>query len=69
MRQLAKQQLTGIRGGRLHLDDRVILLAEPVRGRVDAYLNYRAATWPTSVNAYLFIHARSWKTTRPVTSY
>ena len=68
MRQLAQLQLTDIRGGRLHLDDRVILLAEPVRDRVDAYLTYRAATWPTSVNAYLFIHARSWKTTRPVTS-
>ena len=35
---------------------------------MDAYLTYRAATWPASVNAYLFIHARSWKTTRPVTS-
>ena len=68
MRQLARLQLTDIRGGRLHLDDRVILLAEPVRDRVDAYLTYRAATWPASVNAYLFIHARSWKTTRPVTS-
>ena len=68
MRQLARLQLTDIRGGRLHLDDRVILLAGPVRDRVDAYLTYRAATWPASVNAYLFIHARSWKTTRPVTS-
>jgi hypothetical protein len=69
MRQLAKLQLTDIRGGRLHLDDRVILLAGPVRDRVDAYLSYRTATWPTSVNAHLFIHARSWKTTRPATSY
>jgi hypothetical protein len=68
MRQLARLQLTDIRGGRLHLDDRVILLAGPVRERVDAYLSLRAATWPASVNAYLFIHARSWKTTRPVTS-
>jgi hypothetical protein len=69
MRQLARLQLVDIRGGRLHLDDRVILLAKPVRDRVDAYLSYRAATWPASVNAYLFIHARSWKTTGPVTSY
>jgi hypothetical protein len=66
-RQLAKLQLTDIRSGRLHLDDRVILLAEPVRDRVDTYLSYRAATWPASVNARLFIHARSWKTTRLVT--
>jgi hypothetical protein len=68
MRQLARLQLTDIRGGRLHLDDRVILLAGPVRERVEAYLGYRAASWPTTVNAHLFIHARSWKTTRPVTS-
>ena len=68
MRQLARLQLTDIRGGRLHLDDRVILLAGPVRDRVGAYLNYRAATWPATVNAHLFIHARSWKFTSPVTS-
>ena len=69
MRQLARLLLTDVRGGRLYLDDRVVLLAGPVRERVSAYLSYRAATWPASVNAYLFIHARSWKTTRPVTSY
>lgn len=68
MRQMAELQLTDIRGGRLHLDDRVILLARPVRDRVGVYLNYRAATWPATVNAHLFIHARTWKTTRPVTS-
>ena len=68
MRQLAQLQLTDIRGGRLHLDDRVILLAGPVRDRVDAYLSYRAVTWPTTVNAHLFIHVRNWNSTRPVTS-
>ena len=69
MRHLARLQLIDIRGGRLHLDDRVILLAGPVRDRVDAYLSYRTEMWPTTINVYLFIHARSWKTTRPVTSY
>ena len=68
MRQLARLQLTDIRGGRLHLDDRVILLAGPVRERVGAYLSYRAAAWPTTVNAHLFIHARNWTSTRQVTS-
>jgi hypothetical protein len=68
MRQLAQLQLTDIRGGRLHLDGRVILLARPVRERVDAYLSYRAATWPTTINAHLFVHARSWTSTRSVTS-
>jgi hypothetical protein len=67
MRELAGLQLTDIRGGRAHLDDRVILLARPVRDRVDAYLCYRAATWPATVNAHLFIHARTWTSTRPVT--
>ena len=68
MRQLAQLQLTDIRSGRLHLDDRVILLARPVRDRVDAYLSHRAATWPDTVNAHLFKHARNWTSTRPVTA-
>src|SRR6185437_735098 len=55
--------LTDLRGGRLHLDARVILLAAPVRDRVGAYLTYRAQAWPTTANAYLFVHARSWKGT------
>jgi hypothetical protein len=68
MRQLAQLQLTDIRSGRLYLDGRVILLAGPVRDRVDAYLCYGAATWPATINAHLFIHARNWKTTRAVSS-
>ena len=50
------------------LRDRVVLLAQPAREHVAAYLSYRAATWPASVNVHLFIHARNWKTIRPVTS-
>src|SRR5262249_1618535 len=68
MRQLAQLQLTDIRGGRLHLDDRGILLAQPVRDPASAYLSYRTATWPASVNAHLFTPARNWKATRPVPS-
>jgi hypothetical protein len=66
--QLAGLHLTDIRSGRLHLDGRIILLAQPVRDRVSAYLTYRTATWPDTINAHLFVHARTWKTTRPVTS-
>ena len=46
----------------------VSVLAGPVRERVDAYLSYCAAAWPTTVNAYLFLHARNWTSTRPVTA-
>jgi hypothetical protein len=67
MRQLAQLQLTGLRDGRLYLDDQVILLAGPVRERVSDYLDHRAATWPATVNPHFFIHARNWTSTRPVT--
>ncbi len=66
--QLATLQLTDIRDGRLHLADRVILLAQPVRERAATYLSYRTSTWPASVNPHLLIHARSWTRTSPVTT-
>jgi len=44
-------------------------LALPVRQRLARYLDYRQHTWPTAINPHLFIHARSWDTTRPVTSW
>jgi hypothetical protein len=68
MRQLAQLRLTSIRDGRLHLDDQVILLAGPVRERVNDYLDHRAATWPVTVNPHFFVHARNWTSTRQVTS-
>ncbi|GGU55732.1 hypothetical protein GCM10010211_20650 [Streptomyces albospinus] len=48
-----------MRDGRLYLGGRVILLAEPVRVRLAAYLNLRARRWPTTVNPHLFIN---WQT-------
>jgi hypothetical protein len=65
---LCALQLTDVRDGRLHIGDQVILLAAPARERVSAYLSYRAATWPASINPHLFIHARSWTSTRPAAS-
>jgi len=65
--QLCALKLTDIRDGRLHLGDQVILLAGPARERGSAYHSYRTATWPGSINPHLFIHARSWTGTRPVT--
>ncbi|MFE0376164.1 hypothetical protein ACFW1M_11350 [Streptomyces inhibens] len=50
---------TDVRDGRLHLGERVMLLAEPVRIRLAAYLDLRARRWPKSVNPHLFIN---WQT-------
>ena len=65
---LCALQLTDVRDGRLHLGGQVILLAPPARERISAYLSYRTATWPASINPHLFIHARSWTSTRPAAS-
>jgi hypothetical protein len=35
------------------------VLADAVRERLAAYLDYRAASWPNNVNPYLFINSRS----------
>ncbi|HEV2374070.1 MAG TPA: hypothetical protein VGS19_18175 [Streptosporangiaceae bacterium] len=65
---LCTLQLTDTRDGRIHIGEQVILLAAPARERLGAYLSYRTATWPASINPHLFIHARNWASTRPVTS-
>src|SRR5262249_25588697 len=64
--QLRDLKLTDFRDGRLHLDGQAILLADPVRGRLRAYLDHRGASWPTTVNPHLFVNIRSWAHTRPV---
>ncbi|WP_254550363.1 hypothetical protein [Catellatospora tritici] len=66
IRQLRHLLLTDLCDGRLHIGDHVILLAEPVRQRLAAYLDYRQQNWPTSTNPHLFIHQRSWSHQRPV---
>jgi len=52
-------QLTDVRDGRLYIEDRVVLLAEPVRARLAAYLDYRRRRWPTTTNPHLFVNYRS----------
>jgi len=54
--QLRALNCTDIRDGRLHLEGRVIPLAEPVRTRLASYLDYRAEQWPNTANPHLFIH-------------
>lgn len=49
-------ELTDIVDGRLALPDgRLIPLAESVRVRLTAWLDHRAATWPRTLNPYLFV--------------
>lgn len=67
--QLAKLKLTDLHDGCLHINDRVILLAEPARERLSTYLDHRQNTRPTSVNPHTFIQARNWTNTRPCTNW
>jgi site-specific recombinase XerD len=43
----------------LHIDDRVIPLAEPVYKALAAWLDYRRNRWPRTNNAYLFVTTRT----------
>jgi hypothetical protein len=58
--------LTDVHDGRLRLDGRTILLADPVRQRLAAYLDYRNRRWPNTANPHLFLNVRSATHTRGV---
>ncbi|MDF1596207.1 MAG: hypothetical protein P1T08_16555 [Acidimicrobiia bacterium] len=60
--------LTDLRDGRLHLPDRTIPLAEPVKTRLAVWLDYRNDRWPHTANPHLFIHHRTATGTGPVGS-
>jgi hypothetical protein len=64
--QLRDLKLVDFRDGRLQLGGQTILLADPVRDRLRAYLDHRGASWPTTINPHLFVNVRSWAHTRPV---
>jgi hypothetical protein len=64
--QIRRLQLTEVRDGRLHLPGQTILLAEPVRVRLAAYLDHRNRRWPHTANPHLFIHYRTALGTAPV---
>jgi hypothetical protein len=64
-RELRGIKVTDIRDGRLHLADRVVPLAGPVRVRLTAYLNHRQQTWPNTANLHLFIHRGTAGTLKP----
>jgi len=62
-------QLTDVRDGRCYLPGRTVLLADPVRSRLAAYLGFRHRRWPASINPHFFIHYRSAPGTVPVARY
>jgi hypothetical protein len=64
--QLRSLQMTDLRDRRLHLNDRVVLLANPVIERLNTYLDYRRTRWPAATNPHLFINFRSAIRTGPV---
>lgn len=59
LRQLGSIRMTDVRNGRLYLEQCTVLLAPPVRQRLNAYLDYRQRMWPNSINPYLFIGSSS----------
>ena len=63
--QLSHARLTDVRDGRLYVGEQVIVLAPPVRDRLDAWLTQRAARWPRTLNPHLFIHHRNAYTVSP----
>ena len=55
--------LTDLADGRLRIDQpkdkRTILLAEPVKVRLAAWLEHRSRRWPNTANPYVFINHRN----------
>jgi hypothetical protein len=64
--QLRTLHLTDLRDGRLHLPDRAVPLATPVRHRLTAWLDHRAQRWPATANPHLFINIQTAARTTPV---
>lgn len=65
-RQVRELLLTDIVDGRLHVDGRVIPLAEPVWPRLAAWLDHRARRWPTTASPHLFINLKTAPRLNPV---
>lgn len=67
--ELRDLRLTDVRDGRLHLPDRTVPLADPVKQQLSAYLDHRYSRWPNSINPHFFIHVVSAGTMKPVRFY
>jgi site-specific recombinase XerC len=64
--QVCHIKLTDISDGYLSIDDRRIRLAGPVKVRLAAWLDYRAQTWPNTLNPYLLVSRKSAPRTKTV---
>jgi hypothetical protein len=64
--EIRNLKLTDVRDGRLFVDDRAIVLAEPTLSRLRAYLDHRNTRWPFSTNGYLFVSQRTARHREPV---
>lgn len=64
--ELRNMHLTDLVDGRLHLGRRRILLADPVRVRISAWLDYRNKRWPSTANPHVFLNHRNSSRTTPV---
>ena len=58
-------RITDIHDGRLYVGKRVIPLAQPVRDRLVAYLDYRNRRWRNTANPHPFLNPRSASHTGP----
>jgi hypothetical protein len=56
---LRNMHLVDLADGRLQLNNRTILLAEPVRVRLAAWLDYRTRRWPHTANPHVFLNHRN----------
>lgn len=57
--ELRNMHLTDLADGRLRLGQRRILLADPVRARISAWLDYRNRRWPNTANPHVFLNHRN----------
>lgn len=57
--QLRRLHLVDVQDGRLHVDANTIVIADPVRRRLNTWLTERARRWPRTANPHLFISART----------
>jgi hypothetical protein len=64
--ELRNMHLTDHADGRLRLSNRTILLAEPVRVRLAAWLDYRNRGWPNTANPHMFLNHRNASRTTPI---
>lgn len=53
--RLRALQLTDVRDGRLHIENRSVVLAGPVRDRLATCLEERGRRWPGTANPQLFV--------------